>query len=425
MASVNLTRALSTVYLVHPDDLPGSDDGLEQDALISKTDVKEVIDANGQVWFLLENTGVEDVLNGQKVPLGMVKKDDVEQVSVYNWAAFGFKTKDIASDQFIFQEDNNPLFKAICEELNGDTKDKHAPKPDVPGISRLMHDIANHLKLSRWVYKHASEWGGEADYKKQVKDFLENGAQDSEHAKERARRKYDRLEAKIANLSWWPEVSSKVKGFPSSAVVHHFNPAAFLEQMRRVDTWRDLDLSDPDKWMSQYDHPIDPDTACYRTCLIILERYDVECVGLENMESEKYENGTDKWSGVIQTVIQMKDGTMKGTGREKEGVAYLNEQLELGHPVIVGLDDGRNVTYNKDNSTEHFVVITGRLSDELGRIYFRFFEVGTHLDNKQRYGVGGINRLYLQDDGWLFGPKHIGTTPRNYTVCQIRKNKRS
>ena len=49
------------------------------------------------------------------------------------------------------------------------------------------------------------------------------------------RRKYDRLEAKIANLSWWPEVSSKVKGFPSSPVVHHFNPAAFLEQMRRVE----------------------------------------------------------------------------------------------------------------------------------------------------------------------------------------------
>src|SRR5690554_7324083 len=52
------------------------------------------------------------------------------------------------------------------------------------------------------------------------------------------------------------------------------SPAAFLEQMRRVDMWRDLDLSDPDKWMSQYDHPIDPDTACYRTCLIILERYE-------------------------------------------------------------------------------------------------------------------------------------------------------
>src|SRR5690554_3642517 len=423
MASVNLTRAVSTVYLVHPDDLPGPDDVLEQDALISKTDVKEETDANGQEWLLLEHADSKDLLNGQKVPIGLVSKENVEQVSVHNWAAFGFKTKEVASDQFIFHENNNPLFKALCEELNGDKNEKNAPKPDVPGISRLMHDTENHLKLSRWVYKHASEWEGEADYKKQVKDFLDNGAQDSEDAKEMARRKYDRLEAKIANLSWWPEVSSKVKGFPSSPVVHHFNPAAFLEQMRRVDMWRDLDLSDPDKWMSQYDHPIDPDTACYRTCLIILERYDVECIGLESMEAEKYENGTNKWSGVIQTVIQMKDGTLKGTGREKEGIDYLNEQLELGHPVIVGLDDGRTATYNKDNSTEHFVVITGRLSDELGRIYFRFFEVGTHSDNKQRYGVGGINRLYLQDDSWLFGPKHIGTTSRSYTVCQIRKNK--
>lgn len=235
MASVNLTRAVSTVYLVHPDDLPGPDDVLEQDALISKTDVKEETDANGQEWLLLEHADSKDLLNGQKVPIGLVSKENVEQVSVHNWAAFGFKTKEVASDQFIFHEDNNPLFKALCEELNGDTKDKNAPKPDVPGVSRLMHDTANHLKLSRWVYKHASEWGGEADYKKQVKDFLENGAQDSEDAKEMARRKYDRLEAKIANLSWWQEVSSKVNGFPASPVVHHFNPAAFLEQLRRVE----------------------------------------------------------------------------------------------------------------------------------------------------------------------------------------------
>lgn len=423
MASVNLTRAVSTVYLVHPDDLPGPDDVLEQDALISKTDVKEETDANGQEWLLLEHADSKDLLNGQKVPIGLVSKENVEQVSVHNWAAFGFKTKEVASDQFIFHEDNNPLFKALCEELNGDKNEKNAPKPDVPGISRLMHDTENHLKLSRWVYKHASEWGGEADYKKQVKDFLDNGAQDSEDAKEMARRKYDRLEAKIANLSWWPEVSSKVKGFPSSPVVYHFNPAAFLEQLRRVDMWRDLDLSDPDKWMSQYDHPIDPDTACYRTCLIILERYDVECIGLESMEAEKYENGTNKWSGVIQTVIQMKDGTLKGTGREKEGIDYLNEQLELGHPVIVGLDDGRNATYNKDNSTEHFVVITGRLSDDEGNLYYRFFEVGTNPKNKELHGVAERNRLYLTSEGLLKGKKHNSSTPKEYTVCQIRRNR--
>lgn len=49
------------------------------------------------------------------------------------------------------------------------------------------------------------------------------------------RRKYDRLEAKIANLAWWKEVSKKEKDFPSSPVVYHFNPAVFLEQMRRVE----------------------------------------------------------------------------------------------------------------------------------------------------------------------------------------------
>src|SRR5690554_6594873 len=115
MASVNLTRAVSTVYLVHPDDLPGPDDGLEQDALLSKTDVKEETDANGQEWFLLEHADSKDLLNGQKVPIGLVSKENVEQVSVHNWAAFGFKTKDVASDQFVFHEDNK-IGRASCRE---------------------------------------------------------------------------------------------------------------------------------------------------------------------------------------------------------------------------------------------------------------------------------------------------------------------
>ena len=156
----------------------------------------------------------------------------------------------------------------------------------MPGISRLMHDTANHFKLSRWVYKHASEWGGEADYKKQVKDFLENGAQDSEEAKEMARRKYDRLEAKIANLSWWPEVSSKVKGFPSSPVVHHFNPAAFLEQMRRVEgglffPLRSIPYNHPDNFKTEaykeYDYTDYTKRAAPFGCERDLDRLHAAC----------------------------------------------------------------------------------------------------------------------------------------------------
>ncbi len=415
MASVNLTRALSTVYLVHPDDLPGSDDGLEQDALISKTDVKEVIDANGQVWFLLENTGVEDVLNGQKVPLGMVKKDDVEQVSVYNWAAFGFKTKDIASDQFIFQEDNNPLFKAICEELNGDTKDKHAPKPDVPGISRLMHDIANHLKLSRWVYKHASEWGGEADYKKQVKDFLENGAQDSEDAKEMARRKYDRLEAKIANLSWWPEVSSKVKGFPSSAVVHHFNPAAFLEQMRRVEGFVDIDLSPFMVFENQKGG-----SDCNVTCKRIMKQMGVvpEGATIKAKAFPKKENGKSRFESFFQLADENEgrsDLVWREQSKLKEAIDYLNRALMYGHPVLVGVNHTfayrSESDYINETTTDHYVIIVGRKFVEGVQRYI-FWDVGTSRGSSKEW------YFELRGDFKLFA----GETYKGNFVTQIRRN---
>ena len=338
----------------------------------------------------------------------------------HNWAAFGFKTKDIASNKFVFHDAENALFKEICKELNGDDNSKYAPKPDIPGVARLLHDPENHFKLSRWVYKHASEWADEADYKAEIKTFLEDNSDDDDEAQAMAGRKYERLEAKIANLAWWKDI--KTEGFPASSTVYHFHPVAFLEQMMRVEKFRDIDLSDPDKWMSQFDNPVNPSKACYRTCLIILERYEVECMALGRQLAEKYKNETNKWSGVIQTVIQLSDGTLEGTGREQEGLDYLNEQLELGKPVIVGLDDERNETYNKDNTTEHFVVITGRLTDGEGDLYFRFFEVGTRSHKKDTLGVGPDNRLYLNNNNWITGVKHTSNPKRNYTVVQIRKN---
>ena len=53
----------------------------------------------------------------------------------------------------------------FCPELNAGDNSKYAPKPDMPGVARLLHDRENQFKLSRWVCKHASEWADEADYR--------------------------------------------------------------------------------------------------------------------------------------------------------------------------------------------------------------------------------------------------------------------
>ncbi len=219
-----------------------------------------------------------------------------------------------------------------------------------------------------------------------------------------------------------PEVEDEKpkRTFSSDSNVYHFHPIAFVEHMKRIEGLEDIDLSDPDKWMSQFDNPINPNQACYRTSVIVLNNYGVECGGLGSKMSEQYANGTNKWSNVIQMVVQIKDGTLKNTGREDEAIKYIDEQLEKHSPILVGVDRERYATYNKDNSTEHFFVITGRLTDASGVMYYRYFEVGTHSQNKESKGISTENRLYIGSDKRLTGkPSYSNVT---MTVTQIRRN---
>lgn len=191
--------------------------------------------------------------------------------------------------------------------------------------------------------------------------------------------------------------------------------------MKKIVGLEDIDLSDPDKWMSQFDNPINPSQACYRTSVIVLNNYGVECGGLGKKLEDKYSNDTNKWSNVIQTVIQSKDGNLLNTGRIDEAMDYINSQLEIGNPIVVGVDKEKYTTYNKDNSTDHYFVITGRLTDHKGELYYRYFEVGTHAVNKEVKGVSQENKLYLNECNRLVGkPEYSNVT---LTLTQVRKNK--
>ena len=181
----------------------------------------------------------------------------------------------------------------------------------------------------------------------------------------------------------------------------------------------DIDLSDPDKWISQFTQPR-PNFACYRTCCLILNNYGITCGGLGDTLKEKYSNGSSKFSNVIQVVVQKSDGTLENTGDEKEAIDYINSELEKGHPIVVGVDkEGEKKDLNYDHTTEHFIVITGRKTDEKG-IYYRFFDVGTHSENKNLKGINPNNRLYLQEDYNLIG--NIPQSHKKYTLAQVRKN---
>ena len=103
----------------------------------------------------------------------------------------------------------------------------------------------------------------------------------------------------------------------------------------------------------------------------------------------------------------------------KTGVKYIDLQLDLGNPVQVGVDHGLNYKNGilNEGTTDHFIVIIGK-SCENGKVYYRFYDVGTRHESK---GASENNRLYLDTSSYSLKGKteYNGST---YTVSQIRKN---
>ena len=96
-------------------------------------------------------------------------------------------------------------------------------------------------------------------------------------------------------------------------------------------------------------------------------------------------------------------------------------QLKAGNPVQVGVDHALNYKGGKLNegTTDHFVVIIGKSCDN-GKVYYRFYEVGTGHKSK---GTSSDNRLYLDTSNYSLKGK-TAYTDHIYTVTQIRNNKK-
>jgi hypothetical protein len=103
-----------------------------------------------------------------------------------------------------------------------------------------------------------------------------------------------------------------------------------------------------------------------------------------------------------------------------EGLEYIDEQLSLGYPILVGVDY-KYGSSNKDNVTDHFVVIVGRGCKE-DNVFYYFYEVGTYWDKK---GMSDENKLYLENDNNSLRGKPFYDTRRKYVVSQVRRNKLS
>jgi predicted chitinase len=173
-----------------------------------------------------------------------------------------------------------------------------------------------------------------------------------------------------------------------------------------------FDLTDKVKWQTQFDPKWGDskaqNVACKKTCDDILNKNGL--------------TSTSKLSK-YQTALENSNHTalIIDTEESKRGIKYLDLQLQAGNPVQVGVDHDLNYkggTLN-EGTTDHFIVIVGK-SCENGKIYYRFYDVGTRHESK---GASTDNRLYLNTSNYSLKGK---TAYNNhvYTVTQIRNNKK-
>lgn len=105
--------------------------------------------------------------------------------------------------------------------------------------------------------------------------------------------------------------------------------------------------------------------------------------------------------------------------KASEGLNYINQQLETGYPILVGVDYKAG-SPNSDKTTDHFIVIVGR-GCKNNEVYYLFYEVGTgQQENGQYKGAHENNKLYLKKDNTLQGTPYHNSN-KKYIVVQIRK----
>jgi hypothetical protein len=180
-----------------------------------------------------------------------------------------------------------------------------------------------------------------------------------------------------------------------------------------------IDLREIVDWQSQFNERWGErkkqDTACLKTCKLILAKAGLS----ENSASpnDVYQVATQIPNVSVKDQKDQSKYLQINTEKAIKGLEYIDEQLSLGYPILVGVDY-KYGSPNKDKVTDHFVVIVGRGCKE-DEVFYYFYEVGTEYPSS---GKSDDNKLYLGDDNLLRGTPHYDSSKRKYIVSQIRMN---
>src|SRR5690554_3863879 len=209
--------------------------------------------------------------------------------------------------------------------------------------------------------------------------------------------------------------NNNVEGFQADLKSAHSNPNDWVKQNIMDMYWRgsagSRSPSTADKNNISRGHVIPESTNQPYV-------YDCNAAATSTLDKNGYEAGTF-WGEDAQHQFQMfkagKTPNVNIKTTRLAGFEKINTELEAGKPVLIGVDyqvGAPEGNKNTDNTTDHFLLITGRDFDDDGKLYYTGFEnVSGGSTSKE------LNRFYPQSDGTLQG----GTSYRGgMTVTQVR-----
>ncbi|MFT7623501.1 MAG: hypothetical protein ACI9WU_002684 [Myxococcota bacterium] len=193
-------------------------------------------------------------------------------------------------------------------------------------------------------------------------------------------------------------------------VIHNgssaYVPAAKIELQPGAEGLPDVGLDIA--FFSQFasGHGYEPgDTACFKAAVAMAAAGGATVLG----SNHRIQVGLEEGSKGELTKI---DATQAA-----EGIRYINEQLDAGRPVVVGVSH-KDANYNVDSLTDHFVVITSRTTAD-GATTYGFTDPGTSIEANSAgtFTVDADNKL-VKTGNSASGYVHT----RRFEVSMIRMN---
>ncbi|MEJ7649654.1 MAG: hypothetical protein WKF57_11570 [Nakamurella sp.] len=120
------------------------------------------------------------------------------------------------------------------------------------------------------------------------------------------------------------------------------------------------------------------------------------------------------------------DGSVRpDAAQAAAGRSYLDQQLDSGKPVVVGVSHKGAYNGNVDGITDHFVIVTGRGTDADGGTYYTFNDPATAHASKGA-DTNVANRFHVGENGVLVSAGSVArgsVVDRHIEVSMVRRNR--